>query len=289
VLALVVIAVVAVLALGGGGGGGGDEPPRLAKADYEDQVSDILREVTLTASEVTVPQQLPNIGDERIKIADDLGTVETAYSDAAAKLGALNPPAEVQDLHDQGVEAIEELGTAIGDAQAAAETGDSEAYTAAFERYDAATDRVSEITQQFAGRGYERLGATPGNQTGRALTGEEREVAETIASAQRGYRDGDAETYCLSRSPKWLKGAYGGSYPYETCVKAGKDGLQAEIPELLSGGDLSITDVAIDGDVAIVTAEGDGGQGVVAEVTKNPPSDDVWRVNAFDTSLSGGE
>jgi hypothetical protein len=70
-------------------------------------------------------------------------------------------------------------------------------------------------------------------------------------------------------------------------VKAGEEGLQTEIPELLSGGDLSITDVAIEGDVAIVTATGDNDQGVVAEVTKNPPSDDVWRVNAFDTSLSG--
>jgi hypothetical protein len=108
-------------------------------------------------------------------------------------------------------------------------------------------------------------------------------VAETIASAQRGYRDGDVEGYCVSRSTKWLKQAYGGRYPYESCVQAGEAGLQAEIPELLSGGDLSITDVAIDGDVAIVTAKGDGGEDVVAEVTKNPPSDDVWRVNAFDT------
>ena len=287
VLALVVIAVVALLALGGGGGGG-DEAPRLAKDDYEDQVSDILREVTITATGVTVPQELPNIGDERIKIADDLDTVETAYSDAAAQLEDIRPPADVQDLHDQGVASIDELGAAIGDAQAAAETGDSEAYAAAFERYDAATDQVSQVTQQFADRGYERLGATPGNQTGRALTGEEREVADTIANAQRGYREGDVETYCLSRSTKWLKQAYGGRYPYETCVQAGEDGLQAEIPELLSGGDLSITDVAIEGDVAIVTATGDDDQGVVAEVTKNPPSDDVWRVNAFDTSLSGG-
>jgi hypothetical protein len=202
-------------------------------------------------------------------------------------LEAHPPPSDVEDLHDATVTALREQAGHVGAAQAAAETNDSEAYTTAFAAFDASQDELSEVTQQFAGRGYERLGATPGNDTGRALTGEQREVAGTIQSAQLGFRDQDVETYCLSRSPEWLDDAYGGSYPYETCVKAGKSGLQAEIPELLGGGDLSITDIAIEkdgkGNVAYVTATGDGDEQVVAEVTRNPPSDDVWRVNAFDT------
>jgi hypothetical protein len=281
---------VAVLALGGGddnGGGGGGEPARLSKADYEDQASDILRTVSTAATSVSVPQELPNIADDRLKISNDLEGVQQAYTQAAEKLSALRPPADVQDLHDQGVTAIRDLGTDIGNAQAAAEEGNSDAYKAAFESYDAHQDKVAELTQQFADKGYSRLGAQPGNQTGHPLTGEEREVADTVASAQQGFRDKDVQTYCLSRSVDYLDKAYGGSYSFKTCTKAGASGLQAEVPDVLSGGDLTITDVAISkdgkGNEAVVAATGDNGQQVVADVTRKPPSDDVWRVNSFET------
>jgi hypothetical protein len=78
---------------------------------------------------------------------------------------------------------------------------------------------------------------------------------------------------------------YGGGFPFATCRKAGKAGLKAEIPALLKGGDLTITGVTIDqggkGTRATVTATGDNGAKVVAVVIRNPPSDDVWRVDSF--------
>jgi hypothetical protein len=290
VLALVAIAAVAVIALGGGGdggGGGGAEKPRLSKADYEDQVADITNALSVSASKVSLPAALPNIADERVKISTQLIGLKTAERDAADKMDAINPPTDVQDLHDTAVSTFREQAGQIAAAQAAAETNDSDGYKTSLDAYTATQDKLNQLTADFRQRGYERLGATPGNDTGHALTGEEREVADTVQSAQVGFRDQDVETYCLSRSSQYLDRAYGGSYSYKSCTKAGKAGLTAEIPDVLSGGDLSITDIAIDkggkGNLAEVTATGDGGRQVIAEVTRHPPSDDVWRVNAFDT------
>src|SRR4051794_18154425 len=282
-VAVAVVAVVLVVALGGGGGGGGKA--RLSKADYEDQVSQIELDVSTTATKVTVPQVLPNISNARLNIASQLGKVETAYKTAASKLQAISPPKDVDDLHKQSVATIGQLGRDIGATQAAAETGDSRGYTTAFDQYGTDTDKLNQIGIEFRTRGYTRLGATPGNDTGRALTGEERKVAETVSNAQMGFRDGDIELYCLSRANEYLAKVYGGSYPFATCKKAGKAGAHAEDPALLKGGDLTIDTVTIDrggkGNRAVVTATGDNGKKVGIVVTRKPPSDDVWRILSF--------
>jgi serine/threonine-protein kinase len=278
VLALAVIAVVVVLAAGGGGGG----VTRLSKADYEDQASQILLDLSTASNSISVPQVLPNISSDRLKIASDLGKVEVAYKTATTKLKALHPPMYVDDLHQQSVDTIGRLGRDIGASQAAAETGDSRAYAAAFNQYGTDTDKLNQIGIEFRKRGYTRLGATPGNDTGKALTGEERKVAETVSNAQTGFRDGDVELYCLSRSPEYMAKVYGGSYPFATCKKAGKAGIQAEDPALLKGGDLTIDNVTIDqggkGNRAVVTATGDNAKKVTIVATRKPPSDDVWRI-----------
>ncbi|MEA2439403.1 MAG: hypothetical protein QOH76_827 [Thermoleophilaceae bacterium] len=280
VLALAVIAVVAVLALGGGG-----DKPRLSKADYEDQVSQTFLDVSSTTSAVSLPQELSNVGDERLKIASELGKVEAAFKQAGAKLEKLRPPSDVDDLHKETVATIEAMGKDVGDAQAAAETNDSNAYAADVKQFTADSDKLSELSVQFKQRGYARLGASPGNETGRALTGEERNVADSVTNAQRGFREQDVELYCLSRSPAYMGKVYGGGYPFATCKKAGAAGLKAEIPDVLKGGDLNITGVTIDqggkGKSATVTATGDNGAKVTAVVKRNPPSDDVWRVDSF--------
>src|SRR3954447_16169483 len=280
VVAAAGVAVVGLLVAGGGGG-----KSRLSKADYEDQVSQINLEVSNAASKVSVPQVLPNISSERLKIATELGNAETAYKTAAGKLEPINPPKDVEDLHHQSITTIAALGRDIAAAQAAAETGDSRAYTTAFNQYDADTDKLNQIGIEFRGRGYTRLGATPGNDTGRALTGEERKVAETVSNAQMGFRDGDIELYCLSRANEYLAKVYGGSYPFATCKRAGKAGAHAEDPALLKGGDLTIDAVTIDrggkGNRALVTATGDNGKKVGIVVTRKPPSDDVWRILSF--------
>jgi serine/threonine protein kinase len=280
-VAIAVIAVIGVLVAGGGSGG----KARLSKADYEDQVSQIELDVSTTATKVSVPQVLPNISNERLKIASQLGRVETTYKTAASKLQAISPPKDVDDLHKQSVTTIAQLGRDIGASQAAAETGDSRGYTTAFNSYGTDTDKLNQIGIEFRKRGYTRLGATPGNDTGRALTGEERKVAETVSNAQMGFRDGDIELYCLSRATEYLAKVYGGSYPFATCKKAGKAGAHAEDPALLKGGDLTIDSVTIDrggkGNRALVTATGDNGKKVSIVVTRKPPSDDVWRILSF--------
>jgi hypothetical protein len=211
--------------------------------------------------------------------------VETTYKTAASKLQAISPPKDVDDLHKQSVTTIAQLGRDIGASQAAAETGDSRGYTTAFNSYGTDTDKLNQIGIEFRKRGYTRLGATPGNDTGRALTGEERKVAETVSNAQMGFRDGDIELYCLSRATEYLAKVYGGSYPFATCKKAGKAGAHAEDPALLKGGDLTIDSVTIDrggkGNRALVTATGDNGKKVSIVVTRKPPSDDVWRILSF--------
>jgi hypothetical protein len=278
VLALAVIAVVVVLAAGGGGGG----KPGLSKADYEDQVSQIELNVSTAATKISVPQVLPNISQERLKIANDLGKIEVAYKTATAKLQGLRPPKDVDDLHKQSVTTVGQLGRDIGAAQAAAETGDSRGYATAFNQYGTDTDKLSQIGIEFRKRGFTRLGATPGNDTGKALTGEERKVADAVSNAQMGFRDGDVELYCLSRAPAYMAKVYGGSYPFASCKKAGKAGLQAENPALLKGGDLTIDNVTIDqggkGNRAVVAATGDNGAKVKIVATRKPPSDDVWRI-----------
>ena len=232
-----------------------------------------------------MPQQLPNISDERLKISSDLGKIETAYKTATAKLQALSPPKDVEDLHKQSVATVGRLGGDIGAAQAAAEMGDSRGYTTAFNQYGTDTDKLSQIGVEFRKRGYARLGATPGNATGRALTGEERKVAAVVSNAQMGFRDGDVELYCLSRAPDYMAKVYGGSYPFASCKKAGKAGLKAEDPALLKGGDLTIDGVTIDqggkGNRATVMATGDNGAKVTIVATRKPPSDDVWRILSF--------
>jgi hypothetical protein len=281
VVAAAVIALIVILVAGGGGGG----KTRLSKADYEDQVSQIELDVSTAATKVSVPQVLPNISNDRLKIASELGKVETAYKTAASKLGAISPPKDVDDLHKQSVTTIATLGHDIGATHAAAETGDSRGYATAFERYGTDTDKLNQIGIEFRKRGYTRLGATPGNDTGRALTGEERKVAETVSNAQMGFRDGDIELYCLSRATEYLAKAYGGSYPFATCKKAGKAGAKAEDPALLKGGDLTIDSVTIDqggkGNRAVVTATGDNSRKTTIVVTRKPPSDDVWRILSF--------
>jgi hypothetical protein len=241
--------------------------------------------VSTAANKVSVPQVLPNISSDRLKIASELGKAEAAYKAAAGKLQAISPPKDVDDLHKQSVTTITALGRDIGAAQAAAETGDSRGYDTAFNQYGTETDKLNQIGIEFRGRGYTRLGATPGNDTGRALTGEGRKVAETVSNAQMGFRDGDIELYCLSRATEYLAKEYGGSYPFATCKKAGKAGAHAEDPALLKGGDLTIDSVTIDqggkGNRALVTATGDNRKKVVIVVTRKPPSDDVWRILSF--------
>ena len=285
VLALAVIAVVVILVAGGGGGG----KPRLSKADYEDQVSQILLNVITVGAKLSAPRQLPNIGTERLKISADLGKAEAAFKKAAAELQKLRPPKDVDDLHSQTVAGVGQLGRDIGDAQAAAEMGDSRGYASAFDKFATDDDKLTQVSFEFRKRGYARLGASPGNETGKALTGEERNVADAVSNAQTGFRAGNVQLYCLSRASAYMAKVYGGSYPFASCRRAGKAGLQAENPALLKGGDLTIKGVTIDqggkGNRATVTATGDNGAKVTIVVTRKPPSDDVWRILSF---ASGG-
>jgi Protein kinase domain len=129
--------------------------------------------------------------------------------------------------------------------------------------------------------------ATPSATPGPTLSGEESLVADAVNNAQRGYRERDVELYCLSRSQSYMAKAYGGSFPFASCRRAGKGGLKVEIPAQLKGGDLSIKAVKIDqggkGTKATVTATADNQAKVIAVVKRNPPSDDVWRVDSFAT------
>jgi Protein kinase domain len=127
--------------------------------------------------------------------------------------------------------------------------------------------------------------ATPSGAPAPALSGEEGLVADSVNNAQRGFRNRDVELYCLSRSTSYLAKVYGGGFPFATCKRAGKAGLKVETPAVLKGGDLSIDRVSIGqggkGTRATVIATGDNGAKLTAVVRRNPPSDDVWRVDSF--------
>jgi hypothetical protein len=275
-----VVALLAVLLLGGGGG---NDKARLSKADYESQVSDVIRPIGIAAGSVSVPAQLPNVESERLKIADQLGKLKTAFSAAAGKLEAIEPPSDVEAIH---TELVSDLQTGVKDidaAQAASDTGDSKGYETALTSFEQHLRSLDAIERKYAAAGYRRLGS--GSGAGPELNADQQDVADTVANAQRSFRDKDVNLYCLSRTPAYMGKVYGGSYAFASCKKAGVAGLKAEIPSLLRGGDLTVKSVSIagggKGNVATVKLTGDGGAEVTAIVKRDPPDDPPWRVDSF--------
>jgi len=135
------------------------------------------------------------------------------------------------------------------------------------------------------------LSASPssasGGQVPEDLSPEESEVALVVQQAQAAFQEGNAGAYCNTRTVSFLEQAYGGGYPYATCVKAGETGLKAERPAILNGPRLDIRKVEIEGGSsgteAAVDAEQNGAP-IKVRVRRLPPGDDVWRVARF----SGG-
>jgi hypothetical protein len=141
---LIVLASVALLAAGCGGGGNTSGPP-LTKEAYQAKLksisADIAKSVGETTSSGKVPQQ--NV-DKLVK----------AFHTFADRLGEVNPPAEVKQLHGRLIKALDDLGDEFPDiAKKLNSAGDASAGIAALLGAKSIQELVK-LGNDFKAKGY---------------------------------------------------------------------------------------------------------------------------------------
>src|SRR4051812_43490439 len=85
------VAALALIAAGCGGGGGGKE---LTKDEYSSQLNKICADLDAKNKEIGDPTTIAEIGEK----GDDL---LAAFDDALAEVKNLNPPAELEEAHNE--------------------------------------------------------------------------------------------------------------------------------------------------------------------------------------------
>ena len=131
-LALAMFAALAITACGN------DE-----ENEYVDEVNGVqtafLDEITAAAS---TPATNPS------QVSDLVGAMQGAFDTAAADLGAVEPPEEVVDLHDELIATMSELGDQVGTVGEALQSGNAqEAQQAAIELQAALTESQTQVTE----------------------------------------------------------------------------------------------------------------------------------------------
>lgn len=94
--AFAVLALSVTLAACGGG---------TSQADYQQQVQQIMNQVS---------KDNPALNSSSVPTADTLNQAKESIAAAADKLEAIDPPADIKDLHNQLVDDIRKLGEAMG-------------------------------------------------------------------------------------------------------------------------------------------------------------------------------
>jgi hypothetical protein len=114
---LVVVAAIALLAPSCGG------DSRLSKADYERRVNQIGQQLSDTLEKTfSSPQfQSPSSLEEA---ADVLRLGQNEMASAADRLDEVNPPEEIESIHDRFVKGIRDFATDFGSFAEATEKGD---------------------------------------------------------------------------------------------------------------------------------------------------------------------
>jgi serine/threonine-protein kinase len=161
---LVALAIVLALLLSGGGGddngssGSGGGGAQLSKDAYQDKVIDAQQDVNTKFA--TIGSRLPQNLDDPVKAAQasrDLVALRESFDGLIAKLKAIDPPADVKDLHNLVIKMVGTLRGDIADAGAAASFNDGKAYTRAGRQLAHDSDALDSLADDFARRGYTRL------------------------------------------------------------------------------------------------------------------------------------
>jgi hypothetical protein len=118
--ALVPVTVVALLAGACGGGS------RLTKAQYEQTVNLIGNQLTTTLTTTFSSPKLRNPSSLK-DAADVIRTGQRNIRDAADRLDKVNPPKEIEDVHDRLAKGFRSFATAFGAFVEATEKGNLEA------------------------------------------------------------------------------------------------------------------------------------------------------------------
>lgn len=148
--------VVAGLALVGCGG---DDDETTAPANgglsKEEYVAEVREAVGPIATE---SQELIDRATDAKRVedlAEPLADAEQVYRNTAEQLESLKPPTEVDELHDELVQAQEDVAEAAQAAERSARQGDREGleeFRRAGERY---RERAERLSDEFAERGFE--------------------------------------------------------------------------------------------------------------------------------------
>jgi hypothetical protein len=112
--------VIALLASGCGGGS------RLTKTQYERTVNQIGNQLTATLTDTFSSPKLTDPSSLQ-EAADVIRTGQRNIRDAADRLDEVNPPKEIEEIHDQLAQGFRDFATAFGAFAQATEKGDLEA------------------------------------------------------------------------------------------------------------------------------------------------------------------
>jgi hypothetical protein len=115
--ALAVVTSAALLATACGG------KSRLTKGQYEQRVSRIGRDLSTTLDRTFSSPKLQNPSSLK-DAADVLAAGQRNLQQAADRLAAVNPPEQIQSIHDQLVKGFRDFATAFGNFARATEKGD---------------------------------------------------------------------------------------------------------------------------------------------------------------------
>ena len=138
---VLLVTLFALLLVAGCGGGGDDKSS--SKSDYGKE---------LAAAGQTLQKTFADIGDatgastSSKQIGDRLDKGATALDDAAAKFGAIDPPAEAKGAHQKLVDGLKELAGVFRKGADAARKNDTATLTKALQGL-ATSDGVKKITE----------------------------------------------------------------------------------------------------------------------------------------------
>ncbi len=96
---------------------------RLTKAQYEQKVNQIGRQLSTTLDTTFSAPKLQNAGSLK-EAADVLKAGQRRLQEAADRLDRLNPPEQIETIHDQLVKGFRDFATAFGHFAQATEEGD---------------------------------------------------------------------------------------------------------------------------------------------------------------------
>ncbi|GIK77069.1 MAG: hypothetical protein EDQ89_06265 [Acidobacteria bacterium] len=148
---LVILALVGLIALAGCGGGDGTDSTEATSSDalsdeeYAQEAQAILLEFGTNFQQLGTEISSAKNAQEFSDLVDD---AEAEIQGAIDDFGALQPPADAQEGHDQALAALENFSSKLTDVSEAAESGDEQALQEAAQALqEAAVTFETELTQ----------------------------------------------------------------------------------------------------------------------------------------------